>query len=813
MPRAFPLQPSLNAGEFSPRMAARTDFAKYPLACATLENMIPLPQGGAMRRPGTRFVAAVKDANTKPRLLPFEFSEEQAYVIEAGEGYFRFYMDQGQIVTEDSGAAITNGDFTSDISGWTDQSGAGGAIAHDATNGRLSLVNTSGTAHAEQQVTNTDAVDHALQFQVIGAPGDKIKLRVGTSSTGNELVDDVEFLVGYHTHSFTATAADFYVQFLNETAKTIQIDNVALIDDAPIELATPYQEADLPALNFAQSADVMYVCHRSYPVHRLERTSHTSWSLSQVAFDDGPYLKENTTTTTLAPSANTGLGITITASATTGINDGKGFQATDVGRLIRYKKSNAWGVAVITSVMSTTQVKADVKHNFEASPNAQKTWRLGAWSGTAGHPAKVYFFEQRLGFAATNHQPQTFWLSQSADFENMTPDNRDGDNDETVEDDDAIDYTISADQVNVIRWMVAYKNLIIGTAGGEWTVRSDGPVLTPTDIDVKRQTGYGSAALDPQLMRGRLIYLQKARRKVLEFAYDLELDGFQSLDMTLLADHVTKGGIDAMAYQQELDSTLWCVRSDGIVPTFTYQPDQNVIGWARQIFGGSFDGGNAEAESVAVIPGSNRDETWLVVKRTINGSTARYVEFLEAAFDSGDDQASALYADSGLTYADTETPTATISGLDHLEGETVKVLADGAVHPDCTVSGGEITLQHEANTVHAGLGYTHVYESLKWEAGSPAGTAQGQTKRIDGVTLMLLDSLNAKVGPVAEGLSIIPFRRVNDAMDTAVPLFTGEKFTEFDGDYTTDSRVRVEGDDPAPFTLLAVSPRIKTNVK
>jgi hypothetical protein len=336
-------------------------------------------------------------------------------------------------------------------------------------------------------------------------------------------------------------------------------------------------------------------------------------------------------------------------------------------------------------------------------------------------------------------------------------------------------------------------------------------VLTPTDIDVKRQTGYGSAPLDPQLMRGRLIYLQKAKRKVLEFAFDLELDGFQSLDMTLLADHMTKGGIDAMAFQQELDSTLWCVRADGIVPTLTYQPDQNVIGWARQIFGGSFNGGNAVAESVAVIPGTNRDETWLVVKRTVDGVPVRHIEFLEAAHDGGGDQADAFYVDSGLTYAGT--PTATITGLEHLDGETVKVLADGAVHPDCPVQGGQITLQKPAGKVHAGLPYTHVYESLKWEAGSPAGTAQGQTKRIDGVTLMLLDAMNAKVGPASDSLSVIPFRAVDDGMDQAVPLFTGEKFVEFDGDYATDTRVRIEGDDPAPFTLLAVGPRIKTNLK
>ncbi len=439
--------------------------------------------------------------------------------------------------------------------------------------------------------------------------------------------------------------------------------------------------------------------------------------------------------------------------------------------------------------------------------------------------------------------------------------------------------------------MLAYQgDLLIGTAGGEWTVRSSGSVLTPTDIDVKRQTAYGSSRNDPALMRGRLMYLQKARRKILELAYDVELDGVQSLDMTLLSDHVSIGGLESMAYQQELDSTLWTVRCDGVMPAFTYQPDQNVIGWSRQILGGAYQGSNAAAESVTVVPGVNRDETWIVCKRTINGGTRRYVEFFEAAYDSGDDQSDAFYVDAGLSLdqpisiagatranpvvitaaahgysngdavridnvvgmtelntngyvvanATTDTfelqtaegdnvdgtsftaygsggqvrkKVSAITGLDHLEGQTVKVLADGAVHADKIVGSGRISLDAPAARVQCGLGYRHSYESLKWEAGSPQGTAQGQTKRIDGVTLMLMNSLNARVGPTESNLQTVPFRDVSDDMDSAVPLFSGEKYAEFDGDYDTDTRVCIQGEDPVPFTLLAVSPRIKVNTR
>ena len=143
----------------------------------------------------------------------------------------------------------------------------------------------------------------------------------------------------------------------------------------------------------------------------------------------------------------------------------------------------------------------------------------------------------------------------------------------------------------------------------------------------------------------------------------------------------------------------------------------------------------------------------------------------------------------------------------------VSILADGAIHPPKTVSGGAIALDYPAGTVVAGLPYTHTYRSLKWEAGSATGTAQGQTKRIHGVTLVVLASLNARVGADEASLRVVPFRSGNDAMDAPVPFYTGEKYVEFDGDYATDARVVVKGDDPVPFTLLAVAPVMKTNTR
>lgn len=808
MPRATPLQSALNAGELSPRMEARTDFAKYPLGCATLENMVPLPQGGAARRPGTMFVADVKVAADKARLLPFEFSTEQAYIIEAGAGYFRFYRDHGQIVVPETDAAISNGTFETGISGWDDRSTGAATIAHEPAASALALVGaSSSTAWAEQAVaTGAVAQEHVIRCRVVGAAGDEIALRIGSASTADDIAKDVLLSSGFHAVSFTPTSSPFYIQFRNAANKTITVDDVEIIPGAAVEVGTPYAAQDLAGLKFAQSADVLYICHREHPVHKLIRRGHTSWSMIAVAFNDGPYLLENTDNAkTFQPSATSGNGITVTAAGHAP------FAASDVGRLVRIKHGSTWGHAVITGFTSATSVTADVKTSFGAT-TAQPAWRLGAWSGTTGYPIAVAFFEQRLGFAGTREQPQTFWLSQSADFENMEPDSvPDGGGERQVEDDDALNYTISADQVNAIRWMSPGRQLVIGTVGGEWLVQSDGPLLTPTDIDVKRQTAFGSADIAPVIMRGRLLFLQRAARKILEFTFSLELDNFQALDQTLLADHVARGGIVDLAYQQELDSTLWCVRADGQMPTLTFQPDQEVIGWARQIVGGSFDGGQAQAESVAVIPGDAQDEIWLICKRTINGQTRRYVEFIAPPHEPGDDQAAARYVDSALASGELPEPATVFSGLEHLEGETVSVLADGAVHPPRTVEGGSIVLDYPASKVVAGLPYAHRYRSLKWEAGAATGTAQGLTKRIHGVTLVLLESSGVSIGPDFDHLKSVPFRTIDKPMDSAVPLFTGERFVEFDGDFATDTRIALTGDDPLPFTLLAIAPVVKTN--
>jgi len=803
------LQAVFNAGEASKKMAARLDFEKYPQMCETMENILPLTEGGWERRPGSKHVSSVKDSDNVTLVADFEFGVTQAYIIEVGAGYFRFFKDRGAITAVDTTVHITNGTFDSSTASWTDQSGAGGSISHDGTNARLTLTSDGvDDAHAEQEVSHAGTDDLILQFSVYGAPGDKIKLRIGTATTGTEIVNDVEFAVGYHCYTFTPTGANFFVQFLHTKAKALGIDNVAILDNQTVEINTPYAQADLYELRGSQSKDTKRIAHETYPLYELARSGHTNWSLNEVRLEDGPWMDDNTSATTLLPSANTGLGINLTLSAVTGVNDDAGWKSTDIGRSVRYKKSSTWGWAIITSITSTTVAVADVIADFEATPSAVTTWALGLFSGTSGYAAAVGEHDQRLVLGGPTNAPQTFGLSQTGDFFNFRPDDAAG----TVEDDDGMVYVLSAPGVNAIRWISAGDDLILGTFKGEWVVKSNtrDDVLTPTNTQARRPTTKGSAEVDPVRVGPVVLFLQRYKRKLYELVFDVAEGRQKAANLTRLASHIMKSKIIQMAFATEPEPILHCVRTDGQVATMTYNRDEGVIAWARQILGGSFGSGAAVVESVATIPGVVGDEVWMVVKRTINGSTARHLEYFMPAYLDGDDAEDAFYVDAGLTYD--STAVSTITGLTHLVGETVSIWADGKIHPQKTVdANGEIALDYSASVVQAGLPYTHTWKSLKLPRRVSKGDPVGQMSRVWKITFVLMNSLNLNMGPSASDTVIVPFRKVADAMGEGVPLFTGEKSQEFEGDWETDPRIVITESAPCPFTCLAIVPEMVAN--
>ena len=318
--------------------------------------------------------------------------------------------------------------------------------------------------------------------------------------------------------------------------------------------------------------------------------------------------------------------------------------------------------------------------------------------------------------------------------------------------------------MNTIRWMRAGKVLSVGTAGGEFIV-SQGDTnspLSPTNTRVVRQTTFGSAAVTPPQVGNSVLFLQRANRKVREYVYQFESDAYTAPDLSILSEHITEGGVIDMAYQQEPDSIVWLVRADGVLVGMTYERSQDVVAWHRHIISGV----DAKVESVAVIPNTtgSRDDLWAVIQRTINGVSVRYIEFMTPGMpEVSVNTISATYLDSMLTYEGGGVTS--VFGLEHLEGQTVSVLANGAVHPDRVVSSGLITLNNAYETVHVGLPYTSTLQTMRIEAGAKDGTAQGKKKRVSRITYRLYDTLGLKHGPSADRLDIIPFRSSADDMN------------------------------------------------
>ncbi|MDH3702700.1 MAG: hypothetical protein OEU46_15435 [Alphaproteobacteria bacterium] len=686
MPKASPAYTAFNAGEWSPLLEGRQDLSKYFSALRRMRNFYPKVQGPAIRRPGTRHVAEVKDSTRTVRLLPFEFSVQQAYIIEAGSLYLRFFRDNARIET---------------------------------------------------------------------AP------------------------------------------------------------DVAYEIASPYQESDLAALKFVQSADVLYLFHPAHMPRKLSRFGDTNWTLTPIEPADGPYLPANTTPTTLTPSATSG-SVTVTASATEGLNGGAGFKDMDIGRLIRLKVSGVWGYGEITAWISTTQVTVQVERNFGAA-SATADWRLGLWSGATGYPGTGTFYEDRMALAGVPDFPQRLDLSRTGDYENFMPTEADG----TVVSDNALAFTLNANNVNAIRWLLDHeKALMAGTVGGEWPLSPSnaGEALDAANPpQARRATVYGSADVTPIKAGGTILFVQRAGRKIFEQAFAFESDGFRAGDLTELAGHVSTGGLTELAYQREPDSILWAVRADGGLIGLTYRREQDVVGWHQHVPGGKSDaaGAPSRVESLAVIPSSNgsRDELWLVVQRRINGFTRRFIEYLEAPLADDADQTNSFYVDSGLIYDGPAIDT--LSGLDHLEGETVQILADGGSHPDRIVAGGAITLDRFVSKAAVGLAYDHlsVLQTLDIEAGAADGTAQGKIKRITGCTIRLHRSLGVWVGPDEAAIDPLPelvFRDPSTEMGSPAPLYSGDSFIPWPGGYDRFGRVTVVPRGPFPCTFVAIYPQLIT---
>ena len=794
MAKASGIQSSFLAGEVSPLLQGRVDLPRYKEGLAICQNYIPLLQGPKTRRPGTGFVFPVKDSSVKPRLVPFQVSSSQSFILEFGNQYIRVHKNRAPVTyTPVAFTAVTTANpavVTSTAHGFSnnDRVLISGVLGMTELNNREFLI----TAKTANTYELTDSITGAL-------------------------VDST----GFSAYASGGTAGKIYeVIFANSGGNN--------------SYAPPYLTADFPGLKFSQSDDVLYIAHPKYPPANLIRIADTTWSLFPIANNDGPYLDENiqnaTVLTVTAPAVGHPNTTTVVASnggsGTEDINGGLGFLATDAsnafndalyGRVLRFEYSSVWYWGWIVNVDSTTQ--CDIRGGTStagataAGANTISNWRLGLWSDTDGWPNATTFYQDRLIFGGAGADPTRFDGSQSGDYNNFAPTATDG----TIAANDAYSFPLAANNLDSIVWMNSdEQGLLIGTTDGEWIVGAadSSSALSALSVSAKKTTSNGSANVQAVQLGKCTLFVQQGSKKLKEMQYNFYTTGFIANDLTQLSEHITVGGIQFIASQKTPQPIMWAVRADGTLLAMTYERDLDAVkvGWSRHVMGGSVSGGGiAKVESVAIVPSPDQStqDVYVVVQRYINGNVVRYIEYITPFFDDTSVVTNAVFLDASLTYNGAST--STISGLNHLNGQSLTVLADGNLQTNKTPVNGRITLDTAASVVTVGLAYNSDGQKLRSDNGAADGTAMGKTRRTNRMGIQFLNTAGFQLGPDFSTLDSISLDNTTAGIiGNAAGLFTGVCTEIMSNDYNFDNMICWRQSGPFPGTILGFYPQQET---
>jgi len=798
----FVIQPSFAAGELAPAMWARVDLAKYAVGARTMRNFFVHAHGGASNRPGTEYIASAKYNDKKCRLVPFQFSIEQAYVLEFGHQYIRFYMNGGQIMLNGSPYEVAT-PFTEDEI-WQlkfTQSADVLYICHP----KYPPKTLSRRGHTDWTLADFEYKDgpylpmNATDTTIAASATTGTVTLTASESDDVFLPDHVGALwkLGHTVASQRCWGYPNAPAWVSGTAykrnNVVKYDGKMYFCLSDVTSNTP---PDQDSTHWEKCSDNDTMEIMVYSAWRLETSGYWRGSFTLERYDEttGTWKALRTFSGnedknySVSGEVDEPVRMRLVSTTFTQINKDntpqyQGYILLE-GAMTYYE-----GWAQVTGYTDARHVTAVVKKAF-GSTDATKDWAEGAWSKVRGYPSCVAFYPgDRLVFACSSYEPQTLWLSKVGDYNNFGTS-------VPVKDDDAITRTLASRQVSKILAIIPLNDLVVFTSTAEWKISASGQnaVLTPDKFNAQVQGYRGSAAVDPVIIGNRVIFVQEKGATVRDLGYDISVDGFTGADLSVLSRHLFQGHkIVDWDYQQEPDSIVWAVRDDGMLLGLTYLREHEVWAWHRHDTDGQF-------ESVCAISGTDRNEIWFVVKR----GDKRYVERLTERLP-GADITKAFFVDCGLSY---DGPAATVfSGLEHLEGREVAILADGNVLPRQTVTNGQIHIDYPASRVQVGLPYTCDLETLNIEYSLSDGTAQGREKKISEVTLRLENTRGGWVGPNPDKLDEIKMR-ATEAWGEPIALFTGDKKITLQGGYDKGGRVFIRQTDPLPITVLAVIPKV-----
>jgi hypothetical protein len=850
------VQRSFSGGELAPALYARVDTIKYANGLRRMRNSILMRHGGSQNRPGTEFIAEVKDSSKETRIIEFIFNTDQTYVIELGHEYMRFHKDKVQLTDMD--LVITSITAANPA-----------VVTYTGTD--TGLVNGN-----EMQIA---AVTGALADYVNGRNFKIANVNTGANTFELKLMDG--------TTNFNSTAIG---TGSGGTAKRVY------------EIETDYQEEELFDIRYVQSADVITLVHPNHPPAELSRTGDINWSLDDITFEPSIAAPGSVTNSGAAGATYSWVVTTVkdetleeSLQSTATTSSSFGTAGTPVviswGAVSGAREYNVYklnngvygfiGVAGSTS-FSDIGLTGDVS---DTPPTARNPF-----ASTDNYPSCVAYIQQRLMFANTNNDPEKTWGSRIGQFHNFTTSS-------PIQDDDAVTYTLAGRQVNSIKNLLDLGRLIQFTQSGEWSIQGDSDgVIKPSAINPKQYSYNGSGELQPLVIGGNALYLQARGSIVRDLGFDYQVDGYSGNDLTVFSNHLFQAyQLVDWCYQQIPHSIVWAVRNDGTLVALTYMREQQIAGWHRHDFGDDL------AESVCSTPMGNEDSVYVVVNRTIDGETKRYIECfstrqiddivdvnftdcslgydgrntgettmtLSGGTDWTHDETLTLTASAATfstdyvgneihltgedgeiirfritAYTDTDTvsgkPNRTVpaslrntavtawayavdrfTGLWHLNGKTVSVFADGYVvaspynpsYTTVTVEDGAIELDRCYSVIRVGLPYVSDLETLNID--TPNGeTMSDKAMIVSHVTLFVEKSRGVFVGTEAPDTDYVGGSsglreakiRSDESYDEPISLQTGTIEVNVPGRWNSNGRVFIRQVDPIPLSVLAAVP-------
>lgn len=764
------IQRSFTSGEIAPALQSRADLTKYATGLKTCENFFVRAQGGVYSRPGLRFIGELDDSTKKGRLIPFSFNTEQTYMLVFEHLKVRVIKDGGFVLA-----------------------GGGPAIFELAT------------PYTEEQLLFLNYTQSADVLTIVHPAHNPANLN--RLADDNWTLTDIDYSSQVPSPQFAAGTTDVVITGITQA-------NPAVVTSVAHGLTAGNLVTITGVVGMTEVNDRSFIINvltdDTFELVGENSTAYTAYASDGIASKNngattvgdgfGDFEKSYVyVVTAIDANGNESLPSAEVSITTKSLSETGGVRLTwdpvAGAEYYRVYKDPSLGTGIYGWIGDSSNTSFDDYNIAPITSDAPPQDRQ-PFNGVGNKPSAVTYYQQRQVFANTENEPQVVYTTQTNKFDSLRTSN-------PARDDDAVTFTIAARQVNEIRHLLPLDSLVMLTSGGEWILTEGRDrVLTPATVGVRIQSYNGSAVVPPVVINSTALYLQEKNARIRDLAYEFSSDRYTGNDLSLMSEHLFEGyQINAMAYADEPYGILWCVRDDGKMLGLTYQREHQVWGWHQHSTQGEF-------ESVATVTEGDRDAVYVIVKRTINGSDVRYVERLEPREDKI--AANCFFVDSGLTYSGD--PATIISGLEHLEGETVSILTDGYTIPDQVVSSGQITLQRAASTVQVGLRYTPVIETLDIDVPASTQTLKAQSVSVSKVTIEVEGTRGGFVGPLQDMSNNVDLLEIKPRFDSdnydPIALKTYKADVHIQPQWSKGGGLRIQQQVPLPMSILSIIPQI-----